>query len=772
LPPRQRRSRRISSDWGNGTLSSPRPSTDTGRRARAAERRRTGRRADIEGLRGVAVLLVVAFHAGLAPFAGGFVGVDVFFVISGFLITGLLVDELRAEGSVSLVGFYARRIRRLLPLACLVLLAIAVAFRPLLAPIDRPSLIHDLRAAALWGANWHFAASSTNYMGTADQSPVLHYWSLSVEEQFYVVWPLLVLAMVRLGPRPRRWIVMVRRLTTGLSLITLLSLAASVLSTSSSGPWAYFGLHTRAWELAAGGLLTLARPLAPALPRIAAVLLGWAGIALVVGSALLLDRDTSYPGSAAIWPVMGAVLVVAGGTRTTDGPGHLLGGRLLTSVGRVSYGWYLWHWPCLMLARTLVSPAQPLDPDLAAPTDAANGPWPAVAAAAAVLVSLGLAVISHRLVEQPVRRSTLLIRSRGRTLAVGVSLVAAATALPALALTSPTSSSATTVDAPTEAAPADAAPADAAAPPSAPAGGPASSVGASTLAGTTGQVSTAAPDLAAPGHRTPTMSPERARADDTAPSRCFLGFGPTAVDPTCRFGDPNGSRVVVLFGDSHAAQWYPAMVRAASINHWTLYFWAKSGCGYADTPEYLWNYHRSYTECTTWRQAVLARIAALPKLDAVVVGRNYAQFSKLTDAAHNVLDLPAAAARWSAGSARVLTRLHSAARIVILLRDTPRPIFDVPACLSEHPGSPDRCDYPRAGHVAVDATLFASERSPVADAQVKVVDLSDLVCSTQPCPVVSTTGAILFRDQHHLTATFSREIGPAVAKRLAPVIGT
>jgi peptidoglycan/LPS O-acetylase OafA/YrhL len=701
-------------------------------------------------LRGLSVLLVVAFHAGFAPLPGGFIGVDVFFVISGFLITGLLVDELRVAGTVSLAAFYARRVRRLLPMACLVLVATALVFRPVLAPIERPGLGGDLQAAALWAANWHFAAESTNYMSTADQSPVLHYWSLSVEEQFYVAWPLLILATVHLRRRPRRWSAMARRLTVGLAVLGAGSLVASVLTTSSAGPWSYFGLHTRAWELAAGGLVAMARPAAAALPRIAAVTVGWAGIAAMGGSAVLLGRDTPYPGIAAIWPVAGAALVMLGGTRTRDGLGLLLGGPVLTYLGRVSYGWYLWHWPCLILVRRIYGPGgAPQDTDLPAVTVSR---WALIAA---VAVSFVLAVISHQLVEQPVRRSRALLRSRVRSLAVGAGLLAVATAVPAFALRPSTGIPATDVR-------------DAAGV-TRQLGAAATPTPTAATAATAGRTSTL-PTWPAPGHRTARMTPQQARLDDTAPPRCFLGFASTTVDPTCRFGDPTSATVVVLFGDSHAAQWYPAMVRAATINHWTLYFWAKSGCGYADAPEWISNFNRVYTECATWREAVLKRIAALHTVDTVVVGRNYAQLSKMTGATEPHLTGRAAAAAWSIGSDRVLRRLHATARSVVLVRDTPRPSFDAPACLSKHPQAADRCYYPRAGHVALDTELFADERAAVSAARAQVVDWSDLVCSTDPCPVVSTAGVIMFRDLHHLTATFSRELGPTVARRLAPIV--
>ena len=199
-------------------------------------------RGDIEGLRAVAVVLVVAFHAGVGLVGGGFVGVDVFFVLSGFLITGLLVDEIARTGTISLGDFYARRVRRLLPLATLVLAATAAAAYALIPPIDRKGVAGDLVGPALWSANWRFAAESTQYMADTDKSPVLHYWSLAVEEQFYVVWPLLLLLLVGgTGLALRAWPVAFRRIALALALVIAGSLWLSWPQTDSASPFAYFG---------------------------------------------------------------------------------------------------------------------------------------------------------------------------------------------------------------------------------------------------------------------------------------------------------------------------------------------------------------------------------------------------------------------------------------------------------------------------------------------------------------------------------------------------
>ena len=259
-------------------------------------------RGDIEGLRAIAVGLVVAFHAGAGLVPGGYVGVDVFFVLSGFLITGLLLDELRRTGSISLGGFYARRIRRLLPLSTLVLLVTAAAAALLLPPIDHAGVAGDVRSAALYAANWHFAAGSVQYMSDVDKSPLLHYWSLSVEEQYYVIWPLLLLLVAggsAVAARGRQAIrlqrTVHRRVAIALGVLVLSSLALSAWLTSTSGPFAYFGLHTRAWELGVGAALAVGAGPTARLQRRPAVLLGWVGLALVVTSALGARRRDPVP---------------------------------------------------------------------------------------------------------------------------------------------------------------------------------------------------------------------------------------------------------------------------------------------------------------------------------------------------------------------------------------------------------------------------------------------------------------------------------------------
>ena len=338
-------------------------------------------RADIDGLRAIAILLVIAFHAQVPFLQGGFVGVDVFFVISGFLITRLLLQELSDSGTIALGGFYARRIRRLLPLSALVIASTLIASRWWVAPVDQPDLALDAISAAFYFANWHFALDSAQYMAQTDHSALLHFWSLTVEEQFYLLWPCLLI----LGWKAARALGRAERSTIGAMMLALASgsLALSVWVTPVNAPLAYFGLHTRAWELLVGaglafGGVRLQASLAPRALRT----MGWVGMAMIVISAALITPTTIFPGSVAMVPVLGAGFVILAGAGTDGLPvARLLGQRGLVYVGKVSYAWYLWHWPCLVFLA-------PRSEEHATSVPAILG---------ALALSLVLAVLTHHL---------------------------------------------------------------------------------------------------------------------------------------------------------------------------------------------------------------------------------------------------------------------------------------------------------------------------------------------------------------------------------------
>src|SRR3954468_14974080 len=303
-------------------------------------------RADIQGLRAVAVLLVVLYHAGVPGVTGGFVGVDVFFVISGFLITLALKAEADREGRISFARFYGRRMRRLLPPAALVLV-FTVVFAAVVLPVTQAqSVVKDVFYSAFYGINYRLAAEGVDYQNaTAPPSPLQHFWSLAVEEQFYLVWPLLIALCLLVGRRKHYKTLMVG----AIALLSVGTLLASILMTPQDPSLSYFSIHTRAWELGAGALLALAAGRL-VMPQWVRAPLAWVGLAAIVATAFLYTDRTLYPGWAAVVPVAGAVAILAAGTLgTVPSLQRLLGHGSMQYMGKVSYAWYLWHWPLLIL---------------------------------------------------------------------------------------------------------------------------------------------------------------------------------------------------------------------------------------------------------------------------------------------------------------------------------------------------------------------------------------------------------------------------------------
>ena len=669
-------------------------------------------RPDIDGLRAIAIVTVVVFHAFPSLLPGGFIGVDVFFVISGFLITGLLAGELARSGTVSLSNFYARRIRRLLPLSAIVLLCVLAASALLLSPLAVPGISTNVIAAALYVSNIAFAAQATNYMDAqVETSPVLHYWSLSVEEQFYVVWPLLIIVLAAIARR-RGWHVSHTRrwLGAGLATIGLSSFALSLALTTSSPTWAFFSLPTRAWELAAGGGLALVASHLPRLSRPIAAVGGWLGLALLVGACLLLTPEIPYPGTAAIVPVAGTLLVIAAGGRIgTSGPGRLLGTRGMVSIGLLSYSWYLWHWPVLVFTRAWWADRNPVD--LLEEGDAELGaPAPAALILGAVALSLLLAWLTHTLVEDPVRHSERLRRNVRASLLVGLAL----TLIPAGA----------------------------------------------ALALRSADTEPATPAVRVAGV---SMTPAQAVADTPEVGDCQVGIPGTEQPAPCLFGDPNGTRTMVLIGDSHATTWFPGLNEQATKRGWKLYLYAKGSCPVADVSVFNGRLKRAYTECDQWRDAVVKRLGEIGPINALVIGRSANHRKNLLDAAGAPVPPEEVSAVWAAGVATFLGRLPVTPARVVVLRDSPWATWNVPSCLSQHTTDPTSCDLDPAVSAGLDADLAAGEKTIPA---ITYVDVNDRICTKDVCAVMTPDGTIKFRDSHHFTATYARELGPVVWSRM------
>jgi len=356
-------------------------------------------------MRAIAILVIVAYHAGVPGFSGGFIGVDIFFVISGFLITRNLLDESIASNSIRLSNFWARRVRRLVPGLALMVVVTLVFSSVIVAPFDMLQISKEGASAALYISNIVFGFKAQNYFATnINKSPFLHTWSLGVEEQFYLVWPFVLYGALILSRGSR---MMLRRVALPIFLIILaISFALNISWTASGSAWAFFSLPSRAWEFAIGGLIASISIRKG--PMRWSVATGLIGLACLGYADLFFTDTTSYPGVHAVWPVAGTgLLIVSGQMVGSANPTmvmRVMSARPMRWIGRLSYSWYLWHWPFIILAVLAVG----------------NSGVPIRVIAA--LASLGVASLAFRVVENPVRLSQQLIRSAGRTFLVGVSI--------------------------------------------------------------------------------------------------------------------------------------------------------------------------------------------------------------------------------------------------------------------------------------------------------------------------------------------------------------
>ena len=361
-------------------------------------------RPDIQAMRALAVLLVVLYHADIPGVHGGFLGVDVFFVISGFVITNVLLREKASKGTTSIPGFYARRIRRILPAATVVLIATVFATYHWLSYITGAITANDAKYVAAFVGNFRFASLGTQYF-TATQPPstLQQFWSLAVEEQFYLVWPLLFLLITL----PWKKFSPVPRLITALTMVIGVSLAWCIIETQQNEVWAFFSPLTRAWELALGAMLAVVGPhLRGRAPR-SGVILGAIGLVTVFLCTWFYSTSTLWPGTAVILPVLATGAIIAGGSlRGTGSFGRFATFPPVQWLGNVSYSLYLVHWPVIAIA-----------------TQFAIAPLPLTSEIELVVLSVALAGVLYYAIENPIRRSRWLSNRRGVTFIIGAVLI-------------------------------------------------------------------------------------------------------------------------------------------------------------------------------------------------------------------------------------------------------------------------------------------------------------------------------------------------------------
>src|SRR5690625_4588946 len=619
-------------------------------------------RPDIEGLRAVAIGLVLVYHAGVRQLPGGFVGVDVFFVISGFLITGRLIREVETHGRLSLRRFYARRAKRLLPAAGLVLAATAALTWLTTSVVDWRTFGWDIVGAALYAVNWVLAGGAVDYLAEdVGASPVQHFWSLAVEEQFYIVWPLL---LVLVGWVVRRRGLPVRPvMAVAIALVVVPSFAWSVHLSVAKPDVAFFVTTTRLWELGIGAAVAIGAAQWRRLPARFAALLGWGGLAAIVLSGLVTSAETTWPGTATLLPTLGtAAVVVAGFSAGAGGPAGLLARRPAVWVGGLSYSLYLWHWP-LLVAATAV--------------------WGELGAGRGlpiVAVAFLPSWLSHRFVENPIRVSGAVSRSNTLALSVGgnFSLVGVVAGL-ALVLAVPSSAPGDRADG--AAVIDDAGPATAAPPGS-----------VASLADVT------------------SFTPAPADATSDVPSGyaegCDVDVTERAVE-VCEYGDPDGDVVVAVVGDSKVYQWQSALDTIGAEQGWRLVYYVKSACPFADALPVAEGAVND--SCLEWNDTVLAEVAEL-RPDVVVTGQRHGVAPENRERPD---DRTAAAmedglvARWE--------HLAELGIPVVALLDNPSPELEVYECVAEHPDDLTACAFDRADGIAASAAptqRAAAERVP------------------------------------------------------------
>ncbi|MGN6272343.1 MAG: acyltransferase family protein [Protaetiibacter sp.] len=672
-------------------------------------------RRDIQYLRALAVGLVVLYHFWPGRITGGFVGVDVFFVISGFLITAHLLSGIERTGRVGVLSFWARRVRRLLPASFATLLVAAVMVLVWLPPSLRGQALREIIASTLYVENWVLAADSIDYLNAANQpSIVQHFWSLSVEEQFYAAWPLLLLAALALaGVLARRPPRAARVVAVALAIVIVSSFIVSIVLTRDEASVAYFATTTRAWEFAAGGLVASAVSLRSG-PRgaIAAPAFRWTarilGIGMVLAAGFLFTGATPFPSWTAALPVVGTALAIWAGigtesTRARHDP--------IEIVGDHSYSIYLWHWPLLIVAPFVLGHALGTIEKLAL-----------------LVVVFVLAMLSKRWIEDPVRRSRWL-RPTGRTFVA----LAATTALLV--------------------------------------GGVATAAWAAQQSISPASIATAEQiDAGIPCFGSDALagegctSPFSADRVDTAWAKedrdVYCIDLATKAQLACPLGGPeDAEHTMALVGDSHAAS-IGQLVLASLPPGWRLVSYLATGCPAIslDPVAVVGQKEQQRDECTDWSRRVLEDIASRDDIDAVL-------FTNFTSR-YTTPEVPASMRLTPERIAETWVRLEATGKTVIAVRDVPETTAgDIPTCIDSSRGAYDPCTTPRADGLPADA--FASA---AAIAESAYIDLSDRFCDAELCH--ATVGdVVVYSDDNHVSRTYARTLRPALREALAEALG-
>lgn len=679
-------------------------------------------RPDIQGLRAVAVGLVLLYHAGITWIPGGFVGVDVFFVISGFLITGMLVRQSLKRGQIDLADFYARRIRRILPAATVVLIFVAVVTLVLLPRTRWDSIGTEIIGSALYVVNWVFA-QNTDYLNAEQAaSPLQHFWTLGVEEQFYIVWPALLLALLWIACRKRKEEIdteaqqqRIRRfLQVGVVLVIVPSFIWSIYYTQTNPAPAYFVTSTRLWELAIGAAIAVFAVQLERVPDKIGYLLQISGLAAIVAAGIFFSAGTTFPGYAALLPTLGSAGVIIGGMsgRATKGFAVLLNSRGMRWVGDLSYSLYLWHWPLVIFATYLLGGTLPVGYGLIVVSASAIPAW-----------------LSYRYIEQPFRDWQRLKEKSARALRAGGSLMATTgvcgiVVLVAASQLAQQNSQPVATDGP---------------------------VGA--------EVVEDEPDAVEPVNKVEAYTPDVTGAQDDLADiyddGCFTSESSSDIE-SCVYGDKDSDYEVAVVGDSHAAHWIPALENIADENGWKLTTYNKNACALNSVAV---DYDGSYYEsCDEWGDKVLDELTGSDAPDHVIVSASSYPAAESSEVPEGVKtgDI-------DEGYADVWSQIQDAGVGLTAILDTPRLQFDVPECVAVNQDNLTECTEERSE--ALDASAYYDMVDAAKASGTETVDLTDKFCSSDSCS--SVIGDVLvWRDKHHMTATYADSLTDSLEKEL------
>jgi peptidoglycan/LPS O-acetylase OafA/YrhL len=668
-----------------------------------------GFRPDIQGMRTLAVGMVVIYHIWPRWLTGGFAGVDVFFVISGFLITGHLLREYQKTGQISLLEFWGRRAKRLVPAASLVLIVTWVLSRILLPATQLGDTASQIRASALYYQNWQLSWNAVDYLKSDNAaSPVQHFWSLSVEEQFYLGWPLLFLAAALLALTARKRARQARGqkiIFAFAGVVVIGSLLYSIYDTNADPQAAYFVSTTRIWELGVGGLLAL-MPLRASRWVGRFGVLAWIGLGMIVASAVVLSGTMPFPGVLALLPVGGAALMIASGSGAGRfGPSRLMSTAPMVFIGGISYSLYLWHWPMIVLWAAWLghSPGY-------------------YAGAAIIVVAILLSWFTKVWVEDKVRTATFLDGHGWRSVSTALVAVVPTAVVTAFLLTQP--------------------------PPWQGRLGP-NYPGAAALADKTIQFK-----------HEPMLPPVNAiKLPQYWQDGCLVTQD-VATQKECTYGDTSHPVLTVaLVGDSMAGEWFPPLDEIAIERHWKLVVDLHAVCPWTSTMMLEPNIGgRLYTACHQWGASVMHSMLSSVHPNVVITS----DYPEVATPAHPKVGRPADA-DIGAGMAQYWKQLEKHGIQVVAIRESPIVGITIPECLARNNGSPANCTVP--AQKAIIAHPPVLDAAQAMGGTVPVINMNSLICGQRYCdPIVGNV--LVYQDSHHLTATYAETLTTYLERKL------